>query len=493
MHLVDAIFFLSSGRVTTFEQSGLALEILSRLGTTIADGYSSNSLQKLPHVTLLNPSFYHEKLKPILAEWAYLWLQKNHLHGIDRAEAIEYILEGAVARSDLLLKVNLIDAAVTRCEVDLGEKPAEPPLTKGHIRALKKEASPSSSSIVGDLEDDDTFDALELPPPPTSRPNLIREKTLDTATDNLNSNSTLLREKKCLEAARLAAETQRGLIAEIFAVEAGLESHMKTTQARQLELAKESVQLAKEIEKLEAPRDDSLDNSTVVWVSLAFATGSAGGGGDGEYDSGEEEEDANSSSKNGKNGATSVHSVLTVLEDIGLTVKRCGDPYEAIDRCRELQVNKQLRAVVYGGGEASQGCGPSCSKNHRNDGSCIICGERFGRPHHKNHICQTGSHQGQRGSWKKDGSSSSKKRDLSMTADEFFSILTDEECAFAKQHGSSLPSNRCALYGGNSAVKQDLRQDLWGLGVCVRDTPGDINNWIDGIAAWKDDDDADEV
>ena len=40
--------------------------------------------------------FLLQYLKPILAEWSYLWLQKQHLHGIDRDEAIKYILEGAV-------------------------------------------------------------------------------------------------------------------------------------------------------------------------------------------------------------------------------------------------------------------------------------------------------------------------------------------------------------------------------------------------------------
>ena len=120
-HLIDAIFFHQCGRVTTFEQSGGALDILNRLGDAIDKGFEVRALQKLPHVTLLHPSFYHSTLKPILAEWSYLWLQKQHLHGIDRDEAIKYILEGAVARSDLALKVTMIQKALRRCCVELGE------------------------------------------------------------------------------------------------------------------------------------------------------------------------------------------------------------------------------------------------------------------------------------------------------------------------------------------------------------------------------------
>lgn len=55
MHLIDAIFYLNCGRATTFENSGLALEILERLGKVIAEGFKTNAFQKLPHITLLNP------------------------------------------------------------------------------------------------------------------------------------------------------------------------------------------------------------------------------------------------------------------------------------------------------------------------------------------------------------------------------------------------------------------------------------------------------
>lgn len=57
-------------------------------------------------MTLLNYEFYNDRMKPVMAEWAYLWLQKHHLHGIDRAEAVQYLLEGAAARSDTATKVH---------------------------------------------------------------------------------------------------------------------------------------------------------------------------------------------------------------------------------------------------------------------------------------------------------------------------------------------------------------------------------------------------
>jgi hypothetical protein len=378
-HLVDALFFTQCGRATTFENSGLALEILGRLNQEVKVGFEKSSLQRLPHLTLLDTTFYHSRLKPVLAEWAYLWLQKQHLHGIDRNEAIQYILEGAVARSDLAMKVNLIDAAITRCDIDLGTTKEEPELTRGHRKSLSMMRAPS-----GDFDDD-------LPPPPPSDTlRLVRQATHDENKDGHHANNAAV-ERECLVAARAAAEEQRALIGEIFSVEKNLEEHLATVKARGIEIASEVASLEAEVVELEAPRDDSLDNATVVWVSLAFAGQQAAGGGEAF-----EEEEAGEANK----GVASVHSVVTVLEDSGMTVRRCGDPYEAIERARELYLNKRLRCIVYGGGESANGCGPSCSKNHRRDGSCMVCYMPFGAPHHKQHTCLSQGYKGKRGSWR---------------------------------------------------------------------------------------------
>ena len=42
---------------------------------------------------LLDADYYHAKLKPILAEWVFLWLTAQHVHGIDAGDAIEYLLD----------------------------------------------------------------------------------------------------------------------------------------------------------------------------------------------------------------------------------------------------------------------------------------------------------------------------------------------------------------------------------------------------------------
>jgi len=111
IHLLDAILYSDSGRMSVFEQSGQASEILQRISSLIQVGYNQRALQKLPHITLLNPDFYSVNLLPALAEWVYLWLQKHHLHGISRSETIQYLIAGGEPRSAPRLRVNGLEGA----------------------------------------------------------------------------------------------------------------------------------------------------------------------------------------------------------------------------------------------------------------------------------------------------------------------------------------------------------------------------------------------
>jgi hypothetical protein len=49
IHLLDALFYHSTGRVSTFEQRGVALDILKRISATIQQGIQGRHLQRLPH------------------------------------------------------------------------------------------------------------------------------------------------------------------------------------------------------------------------------------------------------------------------------------------------------------------------------------------------------------------------------------------------------------------------------------------------------------
>ena len=49
IHLLDALFFNTTGRVSSFEQRGVALDILKRISATIQLGIQGRHLQRLPH------------------------------------------------------------------------------------------------------------------------------------------------------------------------------------------------------------------------------------------------------------------------------------------------------------------------------------------------------------------------------------------------------------------------------------------------------------
>lgn len=49
IHLLDAIFFTQTGKVSTFENRGLAIDILKRLSNCVQQGVTARNLQMLPH------------------------------------------------------------------------------------------------------------------------------------------------------------------------------------------------------------------------------------------------------------------------------------------------------------------------------------------------------------------------------------------------------------------------------------------------------------
>lgn len=73
-------------------------------------------------------------------------MQKQHLHGIDRGEAVRYMLEGAAARSDNSTKVNLIDLALTKAFVDSGDLPPVPVPTLGYQKSMSEAERARSDS-----------------------------------------------------------------------------------------------------------------------------------------------------------------------------------------------------------------------------------------------------------------------------------------------------------------------------------------------------------
>ena len=188
------------------------------------------------------------------------------------------------------------------------------------------------------------------------------------------------------------------------------------------------IALNKRITEMECPRDDSFDNSIVVWLSTAFSSKSA------QQDLAATALHDGTSTSTGSE--TSVSVLCSGLEDLGMTVRRCGDSEEAVTKSRDLKLVGQLRCVVMGGYER----GDDSSKAAANKINFLSC----------------------------------------------VKTLMDKESAYGRKYGS-LDAARIAVYSAYSHMKEEEQMDLWSRGVTVTDDPVQILSWAANIPPWASD------
>ena len=435
IHLLDAIFYTSTGRVSTFEQRGIALDILKRFADVVQSGIKLRHLQRLPHITLLNNEFYHESMKPILAEWCFLWLQKQHLHGIDRNEAVQYMLEGAAARSDNSTKVSLIEAALTKAHIRTGEIAPLPLPTLAHQKSMTKE---ESSAMVEDME-------------------RLKHEAQEHYDADEDEQAIVTAQIEHLEEAKSLAENHRVLVNDVYNIDEEIENHSSNSGRIAAELHNQILALTAKIAEIECPRDDSLDNSVIVWMSMAFAKVGGGMG----------------AASTVAPSESSVSSICNVLEDSGYTIRRCGDSEEAISRARDLQMQGHLRCVIVGGDEHGAGCGPTCVKNHGLE-ICLRC-HTSGYSHFGAHSCPGGG----RGTFPITNNGVEDMGPLKL-----IQTLVDEESPHARLH-SALNSSRTAIYSAHTSTKEADRMAFWEIGTTVTDEAKQLIQWVESLPSWS--------
>jgi hypothetical protein len=97
MHIFDAIFFAETGILLgDFRESDESNIILKQLQATIQEGYQQKSLQKNPHIVLLDDEFYHKKMRHIVMEWVILWLNHHHFTGLNQSQVLSSFLSNFV-------------------------------------------------------------------------------------------------------------------------------------------------------------------------------------------------------------------------------------------------------------------------------------------------------------------------------------------------------------------------------------------------------------
>ena len=68
-------------------RSAQAEVLLRRLSSAVEEGVASKAMQRVPHLVLLAPAFYKDRLRPLLARWLLLLLLQLGLKDLTPAEA----------------------------------------------------------------------------------------------------------------------------------------------------------------------------------------------------------------------------------------------------------------------------------------------------------------------------------------------------------------------------------------------------------------------
>jgi len=100
------IFYSTRKKMSVgFEAGKRATVILEEISEVIEKGYAEKAFQKSPHVILLNEEYYHQHVKPLMGEWAVLWLEIQHFKGVSTEDQLDYILKGPFRCGDVADRV----------------------------------------------------------------------------------------------------------------------------------------------------------------------------------------------------------------------------------------------------------------------------------------------------------------------------------------------------------------------------------------------------
>jgi len=95
--ILDAIFAVDFGSSTVSEAAGSqeASDLLESIRDAVKAAMKSKQIQSSPHLAVLDRGWYHDILRPLLAQWASIWLRAHGaLRGLSEALVMAYLLHG---------------------------------------------------------------------------------------------------------------------------------------------------------------------------------------------------------------------------------------------------------------------------------------------------------------------------------------------------------------------------------------------------------------
>ena len=354
MHLLDALFYTQTQVCTTFESTKESRAVLQNITNVVDRGFVKRALQRLPHVTLLDKTYYSTDLRPALAEWCYLWLQKQHLHGITKEECVRYLINGAAAKSQAKKRCLVVEAEIIKLQVDMGLVSNTVNMS---VSALRQKSN----------------DAMEE-----------KKKQWRQSSSDGEKEKRKLYLKYLLQAKEMAL-VQSSTIEGIYLYEEDNEKRSVHDVHVFNTLNENIARIESLIQSIEYPRDESMDNNIVVLMCASFDTSSNSSSG-------------GSSSSSSSSKDTLIERVARELERLGMTIRRCATPEEAVEKARELLLAGQLRCVVSNMGSEvapscpTQGCEMCIGTGGYEYFSCNGCrtsisGERWHCSQHSTDLC----------------------------------------------------------------------------------------------------------
>ena len=272
---------------------------------------------------------------------------------MSRREAISYIVEGAVARSESTAKVTILESAIAKTEIALGLRPPISPTAFASTHSAKMTQGQH----------------LELE---TENEQVREQATQAVKLLEMKGAQLLAMELEELKSCARATREQRDVTQLLYHLDSEVEEHARVSARQLSQLQQQIVLLSKQIQEIETPRDDSFDNATIVWCSTVFKTANAG-----------------QTPVAGDDAL--VLSACAKLEEAGFTCRRCGTQEEAAELSCHLRRSCALRCIIAGGNSA-QGCRDGCTRNHASDGPCLVCGDSYGS--HSGHTCMSSGRTG---------------------------------------------------------------------------------------------------
>lgn len=124
----------------------ISFELVAQLNGVIEQGYAEHTLQRSPHLTLLNEEWYKRSMMLPMAQWMLLWLEANHVSGLLSEHMLAYITHDYTPLIGLDWG-DAVEEAVAAQEAELSADPLATSTTRNQGALARARKASGASSV----------------------------------------------------------------------------------------------------------------------------------------------------------------------------------------------------------------------------------------------------------------------------------------------------------------------------------------------------------